>query len=67
MDAFHIEAERGRGTTVRVAKFLPTRAPAVNRAMLTRIGQALAADEPADPVDEIRRQNHDMLGATKRC
>jgi signal transduction histidine kinase/CheY-like chemotaxis protein len=60
MDAFHIEAELGRGTTVRVAKFLPARA-AVNRAMLTRIGQALAADEPADPVDEIRRQNQEML------
>ena len=29
--------------------------------MLTRIGQALAADEPADPVDEIRRQNQEML------
>jgi signal transduction histidine kinase/CheY-like chemotaxis protein len=61
MDAFHIEAELGRGTTVRIAKFLPARAPAVNRAMLTRIGQALAADEPADPVDEIRRQNQEML------
>jgi signal transduction histidine kinase/CheY-like chemotaxis protein len=61
MDAFHIEAELGLGTTVRVAKFLPARAPAVNRAMLTRVGQALATDEPADPVDEIRRQNQEML------
>jgi anti-sigma regulatory factor (Ser/Thr protein kinase) len=61
MDAFHIEAELGLGTTVRVGKFLPARAPTVNRAMLTRIGQALAADEPADPVDEIRRQNQEML------
>jgi signal transduction histidine kinase/CheY-like chemotaxis protein len=61
MDAFHIEAEVGLGTTVRVAKFLPARAPAVNRGLLTRIGQALATDEPADPVDEIRRQNQEML------
>ena len=37
------------------------RAPAVSRAMLTRIGQALAADEPADPVEEVRRQNREML------
>src|SRR5208337_3140782 len=36
-------------------------AAAVNRALLTRIGQALASDEPADPVDEIRRQNQEML------
>jgi signal transduction histidine kinase/CheY-like chemotaxis protein len=61
MDAFHIEAKLGLGTTVRVAKFLPARAPAVNRGLLTRIGQALATDEPADPVDEIRRQNQEML------
>jgi len=61
MDAFHIESHPGLGTTVRVLKSLPPRAPAVNRAMLTRIGQALAADEPADPVDEIRRQNQEML------
>jgi signal transduction histidine kinase/CheY-like chemotaxis protein len=62
MDAFHIESPRGLGTTVRVAKSLPARAPSVNRAVLARVGQALAADEPADPVDEIRRQNQEMLG-----
>ena len=61
MDTFHIESHGGIGTTVRVAKFLPARAPTVNRAMLTHIGKALAADEPADPVDEIRRQNQEML------
>jgi anti-sigma regulatory factor (Ser/Thr protein kinase) len=61
MDAFHIESQPGLGTTVLVAKFLPARAPAVTRALLTRIGQALAADAPADPVDELRRQNQEML------
>jgi signal transduction histidine kinase/DNA-binding response OmpR family regulator len=61
MDAFHIEAELGLGTTVRVAKLLPSRTPALNRGLLARIGQALATDEPVDPVDEIRRQNQDML------
>jgi signal transduction histidine kinase/CheY-like chemotaxis protein len=61
MDAFHIDSAPDLGTTVRVAKSLPARAQTVNRAMLTRIGHALAADEPADPVDEIRRQNQEML------
>jgi signal transduction histidine kinase/CheY-like chemotaxis protein len=61
MDTFHIESRAGIGTTVRVAKFLPAGAPAVNRAMLTQIGRALAADEPANPVDEIRRQNQEIL------
>ena len=61
MDAFQIESRPGLGTTVRVAKYLPARAPPVNRALLTRIGQALAADAPADPVEEMRRQNQEML------
>jgi anti-sigma regulatory factor (Ser/Thr protein kinase) len=61
MDAFDIESRPGLGTTVRVLKSLPARAPAVNRGLLTSIGQTLAADEPADPVDEIRRQNQEML------
>ena len=61
MDAFDIESRPGLGTTVRVLKSLPARAPAVNRGLLTSIGQALATDEPADPVDEIRRQNQEML------
>ena len=61
MDTFQIDSQPGLGTTVRVAKFLPARAPAVNRALLTRIGQALSADAPADPVDELRRQNQEML------
>jgi len=61
MDAFHVESRPGLGTTVRVAKSLPARAPTISRAALTRLGQALAADEPADPVEEIRRQNQEML------
>jgi signal transduction histidine kinase/CheY-like chemotaxis protein len=61
MDAFHVESAPGLGTRLRVAKSLPARAPTLNRAMLTRIGQALAADEPADPVDEIRRQNQEIM------
>jgi signal transduction histidine kinase/CheY-like chemotaxis protein len=62
MDAFHIESLPGLGTRVRVTKTLPSRTPAVSRAMLTRIGPALTADEPADPVDEIRRQNQEIMG-----
>jgi signal transduction histidine kinase/DNA-binding response OmpR family regulator len=61
MDDFQIESEPGLGTMVRVVKSLPARAPAVNRALVTHIGQALATDEPADPVDEIRRQNQEIM------
>jgi signal transduction histidine kinase/DNA-binding response OmpR family regulator len=61
MDAFHIDSAPGHGTRVRVTKYLPARAPPVGRAMLTRISQALAADEPGDPVEEIRRQNQEIM------
>jgi signal transduction histidine kinase/DNA-binding response OmpR family regulator len=61
MDSFRIESQPGSGTTVKVGKFLPARAPAVTQTVLTRIGQVLAAEEPPNPVDEIRQQNQDML------
>jgi len=49
------------GTTVSVAKSLSAEAPEITRAVLTRLGQVLAAEEPGDPLDEIRRQNQEML------
>jgi signal transduction histidine kinase/CheY-like chemotaxis protein len=61
MDVFHIESHSGAGTTVSIGKLIPARAPAVTRATLTRIAAALAGDGPADPVDEIRRQNQEMV------
>jgi anti-sigma regulatory factor (Ser/Thr protein kinase) len=57
MDAFHIEAELGLGTTVRVGKFLPARAPTVNRASPPSRGGALAYPEarPDRPADRWNR------------
>ncbi len=61
MDSFQVKSQPGAGTSVLIAKVLTARIPTVSRAMLTTIGQALAADEPADPFDEIRRQNQELL------
>jgi signal transduction histidine kinase/CheY-like chemotaxis protein len=61
MDRFEIESSEGRGTIVRITKFLPPRALGVDWAMVPRICEALSEDEPADPLDEIRRQNQEML------
>ncbi|MDB5409316.1 MAG: signal transduction histidine kinase [Rhodospirillales bacterium] len=61
MDHFTIEAAPGAGTCVALGKTLSPRMPRVNQTALKRISQALAADEPANPVEEIRRQNHEML------
>jgi signal transduction histidine kinase/CheY-like chemotaxis protein len=61
MDEFHIETEPGVGTTVEIAKRLPGRAPLVTAADLRRIAETLAADGPADPMEEIRQQNQLIL------
>jgi signal transduction histidine kinase/DNA-binding response OmpR family regulator len=61
MDDFKIETAPGAGTTVRLAKTLPNRAPALGQEDLKRITQALAAEAPPDLMEEIRRQNQEMV------
>jgi signal transduction histidine kinase/CheY-like chemotaxis protein len=61
MDDFAIDKAPGGGTKVRLVKNLPRRAPPVDQATIRRITQTLAADTPANPVEEIQRQNQDML------
>ena len=61
MDTFDIHAKPGEGTTVRMAKTLPQRAPVMTPALLTRIMNTLAADGPANAMAEIGRQNQQIL------
>ncbi len=61
MDDFAVETAPGVGTTVRLVKILPKRAPVIDRTGLKRIAQALAAEAPPDLMEEIRRQNQDMV------
>ena len=61
MDDFTIETAPGGGTTVRLAKILPKCAPVVGQTELKRITQALAGEAPPDLMEEIRRQNQDMV------
>ena len=61
MDDFAVETASGGGTAVRLAKHLSRRASLVDQAAVKRISQILAADAPANPVEEIQRQNQDML------
>ena len=53
MDAFDITSKPGEGTTVRLGKHLPRTAPPVTQASLKRIMDKLAADGPADAIEEI--------------
>jgi signal transduction histidine kinase/CheY-like chemotaxis protein len=61
MDEFHIETSPAVGTTVRLGKPLSTRAPVVTPSALQAIGASLAADGPADALEEIRQQNQQIL------
>jgi signal transduction histidine kinase/CheY-like chemotaxis protein len=61
MDEFHVETSGGGGTTVRLAKFLPSRAPLITAATLKQITEKLAADGPANAMEEIRQQNQQIL------
>src|SRR5262245_3412669 len=52
MDGFEIDSAPGRGTTVVLKKLLPRRAPLVGSQMTADIAQALARNDPQDPVAE---------------
>jgi len=61
MESFEIQSSPAGGTTVRMAKPLPVNAPAVTGGLIRQIGRVLAEDTAFDPVEEIRRQNQEML------
>jgi signal transduction histidine kinase/DNA-binding response OmpR family regulator len=61
MDEFALESASGAGTTVRMSKALPRRAPFVAKADLGRVAGALTEQEGIDPIAEIRRQNTEMM------
>ena len=61
MNELTVETRPGGGTTVRMTKQLPVRAPLITLSGLRRIAGTLAADGPADPMEEIRQQNQQIL------
>jgi signal transduction histidine kinase/CheY-like chemotaxis protein len=63
MDGFEIDTAVGRGTTVVLKKLLPRRVPLVGPEAIASIGQALATQPPRDPVEEVQRQNQELLRA----
>jgi signal transduction histidine kinase/CheY-like chemotaxis protein len=61
MDEFAVDSVPGVGTTVRLMKRLPRRAPILDTAAIKRITQELASDVAPNPIEEIQRQNQEML------
>lgn len=62
MEEFRIESAAGRGTTVRLGRSLPLRAPLVTPERARDLVDTLARQVPHDPFAEIQRQNQELLG-----
>ncbi|WP_435017757.1 ATP-binding protein [Tundrisphaera sp. TA3] len=61
MDGLRIESAPGQGTTIILTKALPRRSPGVTARDAARIAGELAPDRAADPFEELRRQNRELL------
>lgn len=61
MDHFQLEPTSTAGTTLQTGKFLPKRAEFLTEGQFAQITAALLKETPSSPLEEIRRQNQDLL------
>ena len=61
MDHFHLESLPGKGATVFLGKIIPLSAPRVTPRVLAQIADELARARQETPMEEIRRQNQELL------
>ena len=66
VDRFEVTSSIGEGTTVMVAKVFSRRAPALDAAALRALAGALAKAAPQSPIEEIRQQNQELIGALEQ-
>jgi signal transduction histidine kinase/DNA-binding response OmpR family regulator len=62
MDRFSLESS-SNGTTAVLEKFLPQTGPLVTKTRLAQIVESIAQREPVGLVEEVQRQNQDLLRA----
>ena len=62
MDSFEVESSAG-GTTVLLGKRIPPGAPLVTGSLARKVSTELADGTPANPFEEIQRQNQELLRA----
>lgn len=61
MDFFSLQTEPGAGTLITMGKAFPAHAPVVDAGDLERFAGDLAARAPQTPLEELHRQNQDLL------
>jgi signal transduction histidine kinase len=63
MDRFDLRTAPGAGTTVEIAKRLPRTAAPVDARGRARIAAELSRLAPVDPIEELQRQNGELVAA----
>lgn len=63
MDHFQVKSAPGAGTTVELGRTLPREAPPVSPKEAERIAAELAQAAPENPLQEIQRQNQELIRA----
>ena len=61
MDGFHIEPSSGSTFTISMTKLFPRRGRPITGAVATQLADELAQLTPSSPVEELLRQNHELL------
>jgi signal transduction histidine kinase/CheY-like chemotaxis protein len=63
MDQFDVQTRPGGGTRVLLRKLLPRAAALLGPARLAAIADELAREAPQSPIEEVQRQNQELLQA----
>ena len=63
MDRFEITSSPGAGTVVRIGKSLPRRSPLPSPEALARIADELTLRPPGSALEEVQRQNQELIAA----
>jgi signal transduction histidine kinase/ActR/RegA family two-component response regulator len=66
VDRFEVTSSIGQGTTVMVGKLFSRRAPELDAAALRALARTLAQASPQSPIEEIRQQNQELIGALEQ-
>ena len=66
VDRFEVTSSIGQGTTVMVGKLFSRRAPELDAAALRALARTLAQAAPQSPIEEIRQQNQELIGALEQ-
>jgi len=63
MDQFEIASAPGQGTQIVLRKLLPPGSPVLDPARVAVLGDELAREVPRGPMEEIQRQNQELITA----